>query len=277
MAGIDARTLINEVAYARGELFLYTERDFVEILSPHEIGLHKHIFGLLDHAAHDRLKHVLDAFDLHDLFAQKQRAGRRLRRRLWRGRLGRGRISDAGHGEREERRRGKAHPGLSRFRKTRDKTRGKIGDHWRTPSWAKLNCQVRSISRTPSGPATIAVQARPMNKPCSMTPGIAASRSARACGSAIRCNWASRSQCPPSVTKGWPSLPRRGTAGPGQPAAAVAASTARRVASAPNGEISTGSGKRPRIGTNFDWSAITIIWPEAAATISRAAAPRPRL
>ena len=46
---------------------------------------------------------------------------------------------------------------------------------------------------------------------------------------------------------------------PGSRAAAVASSTARRVAVAPNGTISTGSGKRPSIGTHFDSSAITSI------------------
>ncbi len=136
----------------------------------------------------------------------------------------------------------------------------------------------RSTRRTPSGPATIAVRARPMNKPCSMTPGMAASRAARACGSAMRCNWASSSQCPPSVTKAWPfcgraQRRRARTAGRGG-----SASTARRVAVAPNGAISIGSGKRPSVATHFDSSAITTIFADAEATIfSRSSAPPPPL
>ena len=86
------------------------------------------------------------------------------------------------------------------------------------------------------------------------------------------------SQCPPSVTKAWPSGVFRSTAGPGHPAAAAAASTARAVAVAPKGGISTGNGKRPSRCTHFDWSAMTSIVAEAAATIfSRNSAPPPPL
>ena len=46
----------------------------------------------------------------------------------------------------------------------------------------------------------------------------------------------------------------------------------------PKGTISTGSGKRPSIGTHFDSSAITIMLAEAEATIfSRNSAPPPPL
>ncbi len=62
----------------------------------------------------------------------------------------------------------------------------------------------------------------------------------------MRCNRASRSQWPPSVTKGWPSGRWRNAAGPGQPASATASSTARWVDLAPNGAISIGSGKLPK-------------------------------
>ncbi len=134
------------------------------------------------------------------------------------------------------------------------------------------------MRRTPSGPARIAAWARPMNKPCSITPGIAESRLARACGSAMRCNWASSSQCPPSVTKAWPFWPWRNIAGPGHPSSATTASTLRRVTVAPNGAISIGSGKRPSVATNFDASAMTIIFADADATIfSRSNAPPPPL
>ena len=52
-----------------------------------------------------------------------------------------------------------------------------------------------------------------------------------------------------------------------QPASAVAASTARWVAAAPNGAISIGSGKRPSIETHLVSSTITTIRAEAVATI----------
>ncbi len=58
----------------------------------------------------------------------------------------------------------------------------------------------------------------------------------------MRSSAASRMKCPPSVTKAWPSVARRNSAGPGQPAAAAAASTARRLAASPNGTTSTGRG-----------------------------------
>ena len=92
-----------------------------------------------------------------------------------------------------------------------------------------------------------------MNNPCSMTPGIATSRAASAFGSAIRCSAPSRIQCPPSVTKAWPSLVRRSVAAAGEPAAAYTASIARRVDSRPNGSTSTGSGKRPSVGDPFQF------------------------
>src|SRR5439155_574150 len=94
----------------------------------------------------------------------------------------------------------------------------------------------------------------------------ASSRSASDFGSEIRSSAASRIQCPPYVTKAWPSLARRSSAGPAQPAAAAAASTARRVAANPNGTTSTGSGKRPSAETHLDSSAITIMALEAEAT-----------
>ncbi len=73
-------------------------------------------------------------------------------------------------------------------------------------------------------------------------------------------------------------MSRRSRAGPGAPAAAPAASTARRVAARPNGTTSIGSGKRPSTGTHFDSSAITIMRADAAATIfSRSSAPPPPL
>jgi hypothetical protein len=71
---------------------------------------------------------------------------------------------------------------------------------------------------------------------------------------------------------------RRGSAGPGAPADAAAASTARRVAASPNGTTSTGSGYRPSTETHFDRSAITTRAADAEATIfSRSKAPPPPL
>ena len=85
-----------------------------------------------------------------------------------------------------------------------------------------------------------------------MTPGIADNRVASVGGSAMCCNWASTSQCPPSVTKAWPFCALRSGAGPGQLLWAALFSIARRVAAAPNGAISTGSGKRPSVCTHFE-------------------------
>src|SRR6185295_6797882 len=93
----------------------------------------------------------------------------------------------------------------------------------------------RSTTRAPVGPASMTACASPIKRPCSTTPGMAERRSASSLASAIRCNDASRIQCPPSVTKAWPSLPCRSLVGPGLPAAWAAASTARRVAVQPNG------------------------------------------
>jgi hypothetical protein len=117
-----------------------------------------------------------------------------------------------------------------------------------------------------------------MNRPCSITPGTLQSCAASARGSGIRCNWASKIQCPPSVTKTRPSFAFRNATGPGQPASAFAASTARRVAAAPKGAISIGSGNRPSIDTHLDSSAMTTTCADAAATIfSRNKAPPPPL
>ena len=94
----------------------------------------------------------------------------------------------------------------------------------------------------------------------------------------MRPNDASTIQCPPSVTKAWPFLPRRSSIGPLQPAAEAAASILRRVAANPNGTTSMGSGKRPSAGTHLDSSAMTIMRAEEEATIfSRNSAPPPPL
>src|SRR5579863_10309746 len=136
----------------------------------------------------------------------------------------------------------------------------------------------RSTRRTPSLPARIAVRTNPMNRPCSITPGTAARRVAKTGGSTMRRKWASKIQCPPSVTNALPSFPLRSTTGPEQPAARKAASIARPVALAPNGAISIGSGKWPSTETHFESSAITTMRADASATIfSRSNAPPPPL
>ena len=56
-----------------------------------------------------------------------------------------------------------------------------------------------------------------MNRPCSTTPGMSASRWASDVGSGMRASAASRMRCPPSVTKTWPSRVWRGSADPGHP------------------------------------------------------------
>src|SRR5262249_19168787 len=101
--------------------------------------------------------------------------------------------------------------------------------------------QRRFIRRMPPRAATITGSALPLNKPCSMRRGTLQSRPASSRGSGIARRWASKIQCPPSVTKTCSSLVLRKLIGPMQPAAAIAASTARRVAAAPNGAISMGS------------------------------------
>ena len=83
---------------------------------------------------------------------------------------------------------------------------------------------------------------------------------------------------PLSVRNVLPSLSRRKSAGPGEPAAAAAASIFMRVAASPNGTTSIGKGKRPSVGTHLLSSAMTIMRAEAAATIfSRSSAPPPPL
>ena len=73
----------------------------------------------------------------------------------------------------------------------------------------------------PSGPARIAADAMPRNRPCSTTPGIAWSAPDSALGSGMRPKDASMMKCPPSVTKGAPSrilqrrAPRKGRGGGG--------------------------------------------------------------
>ena len=137
---------------------------------------------------------------------------------------------------------------------------------------------LRSTTRIPCALARMAVRARPMNKPCSTTPGITLNRPARRGASSIRPRWASMIQWPPSVTKTWPSLPLRTTICPETPLSANALAMAACVAASPNGITSTGSGKRPRTSTHLVSSAITIMRSDAAATIfSRNSAPPPPL
>src|SRR5262249_6647647 len=108
-----------------------------------------------------------------------------------------------------------------------------IGDHGESPLRSVDYCG-RSTTRTPATPAITTVLASPTNKPCSTTPAMAASRSPRPLGSGIRPSEASRIQCPPSVTKAWPSLSRRSRSGPATPMSAVTASTARPPAPTPH-------------------------------------------
>ena len=74
----------------------------------------------------------------------------------------------------------------------------------------------------PGRPPARPVLARPMNSPCSTTPGMAVNRPARRGASVIRPRWASTIQWPPSVTKTWPSLPFRSTICPELPVCANA-------------------------------------------------------
>src|SRR6202790_4649824 len=146
------------------------------------------------------------------------------------------------------------------------------------PILLRLRRYRRSTTRIPLPPASTAMLARPMNKPCSTTPGMADSNPARRGASSIRPRWASTIQWPPSVTKTWPSVPFRSTICPETPVSANAMATARRVAARPNGTTSTGSGKRPSASTHLESSAITIMRSDAAATIfSRSSAPPPPL
>jgi hypothetical protein len=75
----------------------------------------------------------------------------------------------------------------------------------------------------------IAIRTRPMNSPCSTTPGMAARRDARAPGSRMLPSEASRMKCPPSVSKGWPALSCRNAREPGQPAARAFVTLGKRI------------------------------------------------
>src|SRR5262245_39904666 len=240
--GIEPRDLVNDLVAARRELRPQLPRDLVEILEQPGIGRKEDILGALHHARDNRIEHVDGALGGEQVLGGRQRAGRHGRRR----RCGRGRRARLLCGRRS----GQPAERKGRYRGVADE-RG--CNHGIPPGAINgFANQARSTVRTPSGPAMIAVWASPMNKPCSTTPGMAASRWASDAGSALRSSAASRIQWPPSVTKTWPSLVRRSSALPGAPAAEAAASTARRVAASPNGTTSMGSGNRPSTDTHFE-------------------------
>ena len=84
--------------------------------------------------------------------------------------------------------------------------------------------------------------------------------------------------CRRRSTNGVPSLPRRSSISPSQPASAASAATMLRVAARPKRTTSTGSGNLPSVATRLEASAMTIMRSDAMATIfSRSSAPPPPL
>src|SRR5262249_43221665 len=259
--GVDPGEIVLDFHAAAGVIGVQLGGDFIQILAEHRIGPQEDNLGLLDDTRHKGLVHGVGTFRLDQLLGGGDR-GRR-------GLLGGGGPDQAR--DRESKQQGNPRPD------------GGISKHGEPPlQYRELasgeDAQDRSTTRTPFASATTAAWASPMNRPCSTTPAMPSRRSASARGSAIRSSAASRIQCPPSVTKAWPSEVRRSSAGPGQPTAAAAASTARRVAVSPNGTTSIGSGNLPSAQTHFDSSAMTIRRADAEATIfSRSSAPPPPL
>ena len=101
-------------------------------------------------------------------------------------------------------------------------------------------------STRPFSVASTAPVARPRNKPCSTTPGMASSAAASASGRSILPQMGVEDEV---AAVGDDAVCRRAAAlnrtAPDMPPFRRTASTARRVASRPNGTTSIGSGKRP--------------------------------
>ena len=81
MVGIDARGRIDELADARRIFFSSMAATSLRSLAYMKLVCMNMSLGLLDHAAHQRVENVLDAFDVDDLLGQQRsRPGDGLRR-----------------------------------------------------------------------------------------------------------------------------------------------------------------------------------------------------
>src|SRR5437868_7088145 len=137
-------------------------RNLVELLAQCRIGLQEHGLDLLDDAGNDRVPELRRSLEHDELLGERDG--------------GRGRpFRQARRGEHRNRE--------NDGRRTRAASKLVRQHEFKPPSRAHVTCHGRSTMRTPSGPAMIAVLARPMNNPCSTTPGICASRSASVSGS----------------------------------------------------------------------------------------------
>src|SRR5262249_1039008 len=151
--------------------------DLVEILRQHGIGLKKHSFRLLDDPHNQRLVYRLGTFDRDDLFRGPHCGRRGLLRTDCGARQDQHKQRDAGDSDR-------------------------ISEQELAPMMQGYD---GSTTRTPFDPDSTTACASPTNRPCSTTPTTASRRSASDFGSAMRSHAASTTQCPPSVTKAWPS------------------------------------------------------------------------
>src|SRR6266849_9415595 len=261
LVGIDLRHSLPDIGLTARKLLGDDDGNLIEILLIVEVALHQLIPGLLNDVGDRAGVHGAGVFHGQNLLCRGDRCRRSLLERRRRCRCLLGNRWNAGDGQSKRKACG------------RQNSRKSIHS-----ILLRLRRYGRSTTRIPSEPARIAVLERPMNSPCSTTPGITASNPARRGASAIRPRWASTIQWPPSVTKTWPSLPFRTTICPETPLCANASPMARRVAARPNATTSTGNGKRPRTSTHLESSAITIMRSDAAATIfSRNSAPPPPL
>src|SRR5260370_22079895 len=255
LAGVDLRHPVADFLLAAGKLLGDDHGNLIEILLIVEVALHQLILGLFNDVGDRVGVHVAGVFHRQNFLCR----GDRRRRSLFEWRR---RLSPLWHAS------GGQPPRHAVGRQNSRKALHSI--------LLRLPRYRRSTTRLPSEPARTAGLARPMNRPCSTTPGIKASNPASRGASAIRPRWASTIQWPPAVTKTWPSLPLRTTICPETPLCANASPMARRVAARPNGTTSTGSGKRPRNSIHSESSALTIRRPEAAETIFSANSAAPQ-
>ncbi len=159
---------VGNLAEARLQICAHLRRDLVKVRGQARILLQEKKFGLLDHTGDKRIENRRRAGGGDQLLGH---CNRRCRRLL--GMSGRDQ-KDQGGGDRSG---------------AGDTLNGLENAHFIAPSVSGL--QGRSTILTPSGPATMAICARPMNSPCSMTPGMPESACAITRGSSIRSRAAS--------------------------------------------------------------------------------------
>src|SRR5579862_9277057 len=71
---IETSRQIDQLGGASVELLVQLDGDLVDVLLKHEIGLHDDALDLLDHAARDRVHHVVHPFELDNLLGDQDRA-----------------------------------------------------------------------------------------------------------------------------------------------------------------------------------------------------------